>query len=55
MILVKMNIIKYNKEYIKEQNELIIESYESIKTIRILFANHPVVKDYKVPDWLNKQ
>lgn len=44
----------YNKKYINEQNILMKEAYESIRAIRMLFTNHPAIKGYKVPDWLNR-
>ncbi|MDF9408944.1 MAG: hypothetical protein A4E52_01303 [Pelotomaculum sp. PtaB.Bin013] len=44
----------FNKEYISEQRLLIKETYESIKKVRMLFADHPAIKGYKIPDWLNR-
>lgn len=44
----------YDKKYINEQNSLLKEAYESIKAVRTLFAGHPAVRGYSVPDWLNK-
>ena len=43
---------KYDKTLTKEQDNLINRAYESIRTIRLIFANHPKVRDYKVDDWL---
>lgn len=46
---------EYNKEYINQQNKLMTEVYDAVNTIRELFAQHPLVKGYKMPDWLNKE
>ena len=43
---------KYDKTLFKEQDNLINRAYESVRTIRLIFANHPKVRDYKVDDWL---
>lgn len=37
----------YNK-----QNELVIETYKSIRFIRLLFSNHPATESIKIPDYL---
>lgn len=37
----------YNK-----QNELVIETYKSIRFIRLLFSNHPATESVKIPDYL---
>jgi hypothetical protein len=29
-----------------------VESYNAIKMLRLLFANHALAKDYDMPDWL---
>lgn len=42
----------YDKSYFKIQDDLIHQCYTSVRMIRLLFANHPAVKSYKVPDWL---
>ena len=31
-----------------------IEAYGSIRTLRLMLANHPKTKGYEVPDWLYK-
>ncbi|QDU74254.1 hypothetical protein Pan97_12610 [Bremerella volcania] len=33
----------FNQQYFKEQREVILEAYRSIRTIRLLFARHPKV------------
>lgn len=43
---------KYDKTLITEQDNLINRAYEAIRTIRLIFANHSKVRDYKVDNWL---
>lgn len=42
----------FDQKYFKEQRELITKAYEGIRTIRLLLTNHPNVKGYEIPDWL---
>jgi len=44
----------FDQKYFKEQRELIIEVYKGIRTMRLMFANHPKVKaaNITVPVWL---
>ena len=44
----------FDQKYFKEQRELMIRAYQSIRAIRLLFADHPSVKKAKieVPEWL---
>ncbi|GAW32074.1 hypothetical protein [Carboxydocella sp. JDF658] len=42
----------YDKKYFKLQDDLIIDAYSAVRTLRLIFANHPLLKSYKVPDWL---
>lgn len=42
----------YDKKYHDDQNELLLEAYIAIRNIRLAFANHPSVREYKVPEWL---
>jgi hypothetical protein len=45
----------FDQEYFKKQRKLMIEAYGAIRTLRLVFANHPKVKGYeKIPDWLFK-
>jgi hypothetical protein len=44
----------FDQGLFKEQRSLVIEAYKAVRTIRLLFANHPAVRDYKVPDELFK-
>ena len=46
---------EFNQRYIREQQKLVIEAYGAVRTLRLIFANHPKVKGYTgVPEWLYK-
>ncbi|HMM78414.1 MAG TPA: hypothetical protein PKC65_00165 [Pyrinomonadaceae bacterium] len=49
---IKENV--FNQTYFKEQRALIIEAYEAVRMIRLLLANHPLVRKaaIEVPDAL---
>ena len=34
----------FDLKYFKEQRQLIIDAYNSVRTLRLIFANHPKVK-----------
>lgn len=45
----------FDQKYFKKQRKLIIYAYTAIRTLRLIFANHPKVKGYnKIPEWLYK-
>jgi hypothetical protein len=44
----------FDKTYYAKQKELIISVYNSLRTIRLLFMDHPSAGNYKVPNWLDK-
>jgi len=44
----------FDQKIFKEQRELITEAYGAIRTIRLMLANHPAVKDYEIPEELFK-
>jgi len=45
----------FNQKYFSKQRKLVIDAYSAIRTLRLIFANHPRVKGYKdIPDWLFK-
>lgn len=44
----------YNVHYFEKQKELVIESYRSIRTLRLILMNHPLTKSYNPPEWLQK-
>jgi hypothetical protein len=42
----------FDSRYFIEQRDLIKKAYGGIKTLRLIFANHPLAKSTEVPDWL---
>ena len=48
----KVNENVFDPQYFQLQREIIIEAYEAIRLLRLIFANHPSVKEYNIPDWL---
>jgi len=46
----------FDQKYFKDQRELILNAYNGIRTIRLIFANHPKVKraNIDIPDWLQE-
>ncbi len=44
----------FDQKYFKEQSELMMETYNSIRTLRLILANHRKTKEYEIPDWLYK-
>lgn len=46
----------FDQKYFKDQRELILNAYNGVRTIRLIFANHPKVKvaDIEIPDWLQE-
>jgi len=44
----------FDQKYFKEQREIILNAYQAIRLIRLLFANHPKVRaaQIEIPDWL---
>jgi hypothetical protein len=45
---------QFDQEYFREQRQLIIDAYATIRTLRQILANHPQLRNYKVPEWLYK-
>jgi hypothetical protein len=43
---------KYDKSLIKRQNEVILETYRAIRSIRLFFTNYPGNKDIEIPEYL---
>ena len=45
----------FDQKYFKEQRDLITRAYKGMKTLRMLFENHPEVKylDIDIPDYLH--
>ncbi len=46
----------FDQKYFKDQRALILNAYNGVRTIRLIFANHPKVKvaDIGIPDWLQE-
>lgn len=45
---------EWDDKFFSLQREKIKEAYKSIRTLRLIFQNHPLSKSVKVPDWLYK-
>ena len=43
---------KFDQTYVKSQRDLIMKAYNAMRTLRLILANHPNVRGYQVPDWL---
>lgn len=50
----KVDEDRFDQEYFKMQRELMVNAYSAVRTLRLIFANHPKTKTYKVPEWLFK-
>jgi hypothetical protein len=44
----------FDSAYFAKQRDLIRKAYQGIRTLRLIFANHPLVKQVEVPEWLYK-
>ncbi len=42
----------FDQQYFKDQRKAIIDAYSAIRTLRLIFTNHPRVDGYTVPEWL---
>jgi hypothetical protein len=42
----------FDQQYFRDQRQLIIDAYAAVRTIRLLFANHPGTQEHKVREWL---
>jgi len=51
-----VNEDQFDQKYFKEQRDILISAYSAVKTLRLMFANHPRVKRAKIliPDWLHE-
>lgn len=45
----------FDQKYFKQQRELIEGAYKSIRLLRLIFANHPSVKGYKISNRLRSE
>jgi len=43
---------EYDEKYYEMQDDMILKAYKSLRLIRLLFANHPLVDSKCVPDWV---
>ena len=43
---------QYDKSLYKKQNEIILETYKAIRSIRLFFANYPGNQDIEIPEYL---
>ena len=44
----------FDQKYFKDQRQLIIEAYDAMHTLRLIFQIHPNAKDYIIPEWLSE-
>lgn len=44
----------FDQKYFKDQRQLMIEAYDAMHTLRLIFQIHPNAKDYNVPKWLSE-
>lgn len=44
----------YDEKIKKEQQEIMIEAYSAIRTLRLILMNHPLARSYNPPKWLQK-
>ena len=47
----------FDQKYFKDQRDLILDTYSAIRTIRLIFANHPKVRkaSIDIPDCLREE
>lgn len=45
---------EWNNQYFVKQREIVIRAYQGVRTLRLIFAKHPIAKKVEVPDWLHK-
>ena len=45
----------FDQEYFEQQRGIVIKAYEGVRLLRLIFANHPNAKGYKIPDWLHSR
>lgn len=44
----------YDRQYHHKQDQLIIEAYGALRTLRMMFALHPAAKMYEISEWLRE-
>lgn len=45
---------KYDVQYFEKQNEVMIQAYRAIRTLRLIFQCFPKAKNYEAPKWLDE-
>lgn len=45
---------RFDQVYFKTQRELVLRAYGAVRVLRLVLANHPLVKGYRVPEWLHE-
>lgn len=48
----KISENEYDDKFTELQKKLVSDAYGSIRALRFIFQQHPKVKDFEVPDWL---
>ena len=43
---------EFDQMYFKRQRDLVVRAYDAVRLLRLVLANHPKVREHKVPDWL---
>jgi hypothetical protein len=45
---------RFDQRFIHEQRKLMVDAYTAIRTLRLIFANHPKAKEVEIADWLSE-
>ncbi len=48
----KVDDTEYNQKYLREQRALMNSAFNAVRTIRMIFENHPNAKSVAVPEWI---
>ena len=43
---------RFDQKYFQEHRELAMRAYDAIRTLRLMFKNHPACHAHSIPDWL---
>ncbi len=41
----------FDQKYFQQQRDIMVKAYDGARTLRLIFAQHPSAKEYKIPDW----
>jgi hypothetical protein len=44
---------EFDQQYLKQQRELMIKAHEAVRTLRIVFSQHPSAQGHKIPEYLD--